>query len=204
MSELLAPRNTHDSAAWLTNEQKLDHRYFRECLILQHDARGIPSLFPTAFSAATGTPIAERVQKFENLRRGMVGFTKGSDPAGHVFFILGHRPNSDLTNPDNWLTKSNDVVSGRTGAVGVVALSFYFKNWSHKWLFGATWLNGYDFADFNAPPKPVHATLGANYEHAIEDIKKAIHAHRKAGDDKLVAGLKRDLARMQKRYENHQ
>jgi hypothetical protein len=131
----------------------------------------------------------------------MVFFTKGSNPAGHVGFILGHRPNSDLTNPVNWLTKSNDVVFGHEGQIGVVPLSFYHIHWGHDLLFGATWLNGYDFADFNAKPKPVHPSLGANYEHAMADIKRAIHAHAHDKDDTLENFLKRDLSIMERRYK---
>jgi hypothetical protein len=97
--------------------------------------------------------------------------------------------------------QSNDVVFGHEGQIGVVPLSFYHIHWGHDLLFGATWLNGYDFADFNAKPKPVHPSLGANYEHAMADIKRAIHAHAHDKDDTLENFLKRDLSIMERRYK---
>lgn len=203
MTDHLAGRTGNEAGAYLHHEQALDHRYLRQCLILQREARDIPSLAPTAFAAATITPLDERVHKIANLKRGMVGFSKGTDPAGHVFFILGRRPGAAHSDPSGILTRSNDVVSGRTGAIGIVPLTFYHDQWGHDFLFGATMLNMYDFSDFNAKPKPVHPTLGANYEHAIEDMKRAIAAQRKAHHDTLVAGLRRDLARMERRYANH-
>jgi hypothetical protein len=200
----LAGRNTNESALWLRHQQEIGANWFRQCLILQRKARDIPALAPTAFAAATITPNSERVFNVGNLKRGMVGFSKGTNPAGHVFFILGHKTGMDLQNPDAWLTRSNDVVQGHPGRLGVVPLSFYHEVWHHNFLFGATWLNGYDFADFNKAPVLARATLGSTYEHAIADVKSSIEYHKKKGDDALVALLRRDLAVMERRYKNHQ
>lgn len=203
MSTPLAPRNTPDSIAWFHEERRLDHRYPGECLILQRSGRGIPPLAPTAHAAQVITPTRERVYKLENLRRGMIGYTFGSNPAGHVFDILGRKKGFDLDDPDGILTLTNDADEEAPGAIRVVALSFYKNQWGHEWQFGATRLNGYDFADFNAPPK-VPAHLGTTYHHAIEDMKKAIAHHKAEGHDVLVAGLENDLERMQKRYHHWQ
>lgn len=198
-----AGNNAKEAAAYLLHQQQQHANWRRMCLMLQRSARDIPALAPTAFAAATITPISERVHKVSDLRRGMVGFHKGADPAGHVYYILGRRPKFDADDPHGVLTKGNDVVSSRPGEIGVVSLAFFHEVWGYDFLFGATMLNNYDFSDFNAKPKPVHATLGGNYLHAMEDMRKAIAAQRKAHHDTLVAGLRRDLARMERRYANH-
>ena len=197
MTTKLAPRNTHDTIAWEQNERRLNHHYPGQCLILQRKGRGIPPLAPTAFTASQITPASERVFKLENLKRGMKGFSKGSNPAGHIFEILGRRKGFALDDPDGILTLTNDVPS--SGHLAVVPFSFYHNVWNHTFQFGATWLNGYDFADFNKPPKPVHPTLGANYQHAIADVKKALKAHK--GDGPIEALLQKDLERMQRRLK---
>ena len=203
MTDKLAGHTTHETRLWLRGQRLSGANWFRQCLNLQHTARDIPAVFPTAFSAQLATPKSERVPHVADLRGGMIGYTKGSDPAGHVFYILGRRPGFDLANPDGVLCESNDVVAGKTGHVGIVTLSFFRVNWGHTWQFGATMLNGYDFADFNAKPKPVHPTLGGNYEAAIKAVKKAVASHKKDRDDTLYLALKRDLARMQKRYDRY-
>lgn len=202
MTTKLAPRNTTQTIAWEQNERRLGHHYHEQCLIFQRMGRGIPALFPTAYSASLGTPAAERKYKVELLKRGMKGFSKGSSPAGHIFEILGRRKGFDLDDPDGVVTLSTDVVAGNVGAIGIVPLSFYHDHWGHNFQFGATWLNGYDFADFNKAPKPVHPTLGDNYKHAIADVKKALAAH-KGQDPKLDAALERDIERMTRKLKKY-
>lgn len=203
MTTHFAGHTSNEAAAWLGTQRKSGKSWFRQCLILQRLARDIPPLAPTAFTASQLTPARERVPHLADLRRGMVGFSKGADPAGHIFFILGRRKGFDHADPDGILTESNDVVSGRTGAVGIVPLSFYRVHWGHTFLFGATWLNGYDFADFNKAPVPVHPTLGANYEDAIASITKAVKSHAKDKDPALHDLLVRDLAHMKAVYKKH-
>lgn len=200
MATKLAPRNTPESIAWLRHERVTGHRYPGQCLILQRSARGIPPLAPTAFSASLMVPAKERTHRIRNYRQGMVGFSKGSNPAGHIFDILGRRKGFDPDDPDGVITESNDVITGELGRIGIVPLSFYHVHWGHNLQFAATWLNGYDFADFNKKPKPVHPTLGKNYEHAIADVKKALAAHR-GEDKKLDAALERDIERMQRKLK---
>lgn len=200
----LAPRSTARTAQWLHDQRVADHRFYRICLILQREARGIPSLYPTAYAASQGTPRDERVQHIARLRRGMVGFTKGSAPEGHIMFILGRRKGFADDDPDGVLTESNDVVAGHQGRIGIVPLSFYRAQWGHHFQFGATYLNGYDFRDFNTAPKPRHPTLGANYLHAIQDMKKVVAAHAGDKDQTLEDSLRRALAHMERKYKNHQ
>jgi hypothetical protein len=80
-------------------------------------------------------------------------------------------------------------------------LSFYTIQWGHKFQFGATWLNGYDFADFNAAPKPVYPSLGHNYEHAIEDLKKALQSHKHDKTRYTYNLIADDIERMTRRYK---
>lgn len=201
MSKRLAPRNGNEAAAWLKEQRQERADWYRRCLQLQRTARGIPALAPTAYAASQLTPTGERVHQISSLRRGMIGYGKGPDPAGHIYYILGRRPGASLSDPNGVLTEGNDVVSGHKGAIGIVSLAYYTKYWGHEFLFGATWLNGYDFADFNAKPKPTHPTLGKNYEEAIEAMERAIHAHRH--HPKLQASLRDDLAAMKRKYKKY-
>jgi hypothetical protein len=196
-------RTGEEAAQWLTIQRRADHRFFRECLILQREARDIPPLAPTAASARLMTPASERVQSYEDWKRGMIGYSHGSDPAGHVYFVLGRRSGFDRDDPDGILVESNDVVAGATGRIGIVPLTFFVVHWGHQIDFAATWLNGYDFKDFNAKPKPKHPNLGANYEDAIKAVSKAVKAHAKDKDERLHDLLVRDLAHMKARYKKY-
>jgi hypothetical protein len=196
----LAGNSTKEATAWLNLQRSTGANWYRMCLALQRTAREIPPLAASAYAASLLTPSKEKVHKVANLRRGMIGFSKGSDPAGHVFEILGRRPGFDESDPNGVLTLSNDVVSGKTGHVGIVTLSFYTVHWGHKFQFGATWLNGYDFADFNAKPKPVHPTLGVNYEHSIKLLKKALRAHESDKDRYTYKLIRDDIERMSHKY----
>jgi len=187
---------------WERQQRISGARYPGQCLILQRSARGIPPLAPTAYSASLMVPDSERVRAVTRLRQGMIGFSKGANPAGHIFLILGRRKGFELDDPDGVITESNDVVPGQLGRIGIVPLSFYHDVWGHHFQFGATWLNGYDFADFNKPPKAVHPKLGDNYRHAISDVKKALAMH-KGKDKKLDAALERDIERMTRKLKKY-
>jgi hypothetical protein len=128
----------------------------------------------------------------------MIGYCddpNDTNPFAHIFYVAGRTPAGRI------LTWTNDAL--RTGGVDVVPLDFYEKSWGDRFMFGATWLNGYDFSDFNAPPVETRGTLGDNYRHAIEDIEKVIKYHKDAGHTILVTRLERDLLRMQRRLKNN-
>lgn len=195
----LAPRSGEEAAKFL-REQSTDpiKNWARMCLQLQRMARGIPAAAPSALSAAIMTPKSERVLKISDLRRGMVGYCddpNDSNPFGHIFFVAGRSKNGTI------LTWTNDAKGA--GSVSVVPLSFYSTNWGDSFQFGATWLNGYDFSDFNRPPIPVekdYEVLGDRYKRVIEDLTKI--KNKKKGP--LKTALERDINRMQKRLERYE
>lgn len=199
MSE--APRNTKETAAYLSNLVKTgSNDWYRKCLIVQRTARGIPPVYPTAYTASQAVPKSERITKISDLRRGMVAFSydpRISGTAGHIFFINGRTKDGTI------LTTSNDVKT--PGGMDVVPFDFYSTQWGQQFQFGSTWLNGYDFSTFSAPAKPVHeGGLGEQYNAAIEEVE-AIYRQKlaKLGEDNLlVKHLKKDLDLMKVRASN--
>lgn len=200
MTVKLAPRNGLEASAFLRDQHTSGSRAWnRKCLVLQRNARGIPALYPSAYAASIGVPESERVKSISDFRVGMIAFSKGADPAGHVFEIASWQ-GKPRNNPDNLLVWTNDAV--HEGGVDLVPITFFEKHWGHKILFGATWLNGYDFSDFNKKPVAARGKLGKNYQHAIEDMQRAIHHHEKAGHTDLVRQLKKDLSIMKVRAKD--
>lgn len=194
----IAPANTKEALHFLHVEDvQNDSSWYRKCLSLQRQARGLPAVYPTAMSAALATPESERVYKKEDLRRGMVAYCYNPDipgTAGHIFAINGGRKSGGL------LTTTNDAEAA--GYVSVVPFEFYERVWGHKFQFGATCLNGYDFSDFNKAPEPIHqGTLGERYEKAIDDLQRIERKKRNNGLDKLADAIHRDIVRMQRKLE---
>lgn len=193
----IAPKNTRQAEQFLReNAASGTKQWYRMCLKLQRMARGLPPVYPTAAAAQEATPQSERVV-LNRLKPGMVIFTKGSDPAGHIAFV--DRWNPGQKNSSNLMVWSNDMsADGRK--VALVPLSRIETRWNHKFQFGATWLNGYDFSEFNQKPKAIRGSLGNNYKHAIEDMERVIANKKKRGNKELVKLLERDLDVMKKRY----
>lgn len=194
----IAPSDSEESAAFLHAEDvQNDNSWYRKCLSLQRQARGLPAVYPTALTAAQATPKSERVLKKEDLRRGMVVYSYNPSipgTAGHIAFVNGRRKSGLI------LTTTNDAEGA--GLVSVVPLDYYERVWGHKFQFGATCLNGYDFSDFNAPPQPIkQGTLGERYEQAIEELQKIERQKRNKGYDKLADAIHRDIVRMQRKLE---
>lgn len=190
---MIEPRNTEDTAAWLRNQHKIGSREWASlCLSAQRQARGLPAVYPSANAAAYATPEEERIYKVKDLRRGMVAYMDNkhdSRPFGHVFFIAGRNKNNEL------MTWSTDAKV--RGGIDMVPITFFKTNWNYEFMFGATWLNGYNFDEFDKPVAPPHRTrLGDNYIHAIEDVEKAIFYHKKKRHTRLVELLEVDLQRM--------
>lgn len=190
----VAPNNSEKAAEYLKLQHSTDSDdWLRKCLVLQRSARGIPALAPTAYAAAMLTPESERIPNMKDWRRGMVGFSEDPndpDDAGHVFYIIGRTKNDVL------LSWTNDM--HEPGHVDVSRVSLYETAWHHRIMFAATWLNGYDFSDFNEPPKPVknYNTLGDRYADAIDELIRIRERKEKKGAKKVVAVLNRDIARM--------
>lgn len=194
-----APNGTKDAMAFLRRQHTSNSSAWNAlCLSLQRQARGLPGVYPSALAAQQATPRSERVERVDNLRRGMVAYFDDpgdSNPYGHIVGVAGFRPKAPKT-LDNLLVWSNDAKSA--GQVDLVAASFFPSHWGDSFRFGATWLNGYDFAEFDkAPPKP--AELGDRYDRAIELLVNAVEYHRKQGHKALVNALQADLERMRNR-----
>lgn len=197
-----ATRTAEQAAEFLKAQHARPSQSWRAlCLSLQRQARGLPGVYPSALAAAVATPKSERVLKVGDLRRGMVAYSDDphdSNDFGHIYFIAGwDGPRDD---PANLLTWSNDVK--RSGGVDLVPITFYRANWGDGFQFGATWLNGFNFAEYDASPKPdpERAQLGDNYRHAINDIRKVLRYHEGKGHVVLANRLRRDLQRMVKLY----
>lgn len=193
----IAPNDTAATMSFIRYQITSEaNRWTRMCLSLQRQARALPAVYPTAISAMAATPKEERIP-FDQAKRGMIGFSY--DPripgtAGHIFSIHGKSAKGVM------LTGTNDARS--PGRVSIVDLGFYEREWGQKLQFAATWLNGYDFSDFNAPPVPVkEGTLGERYVDAMERIERIEHDKRKKGYDKLADALARDIARMKRKLE---
>lgn len=197
-----APRNAKEAASYLKGQiTSGSHAWQSLCLKLQRVARGLPAVYPSAVTAARATPESERVEKFDGLKFGMVAYSDhptDSNEFGHIYFIAGRKKGYKLSDPDGILTLTNLA----DGSVGVVPLSFYLRSWGDPFQFGATWLNGYNFAEFDKPPVSERGDLGENYQHAMEDVRKAIRFHEGKGHTRLVTALKRDLERMENRWAN--
>lgn len=200
-----APRTGQEAMVYLRKQVTSNTTAWKgQCLKLQRTARGIPALYPSALSAAHATPKAERVVHPFDLKRGMVAYSddpNDGNPYGHIYAIAGWdgAPKKDCT---NLLTYSNDVRAGNK--VGLVPITFYRRSWGDTFQFGATWLNGYNFADLDAAPAPVpgRQSLKENLEHAIHDLEKAIRTSRRLGNTQLTAALWKDLATLRVRYSS--
>lgn len=194
----LAPASSDDAAHFNREQHAMDSRaWLRKCLALQRTARKCPAVFPTALSAAIATPKEERVEDKKDLRRGMVGYSydpKIPGTAGHVFLIVGRLDGSIIT-------ASNDVKT--PGGVDYVSLDFYENVWGHTFQFGATWINGYDFSDFNKPVQVTKGSLGAHYKAMIDDLKgiRARKREKLGAKHALVLALSNDIERMTKHYD---
>jgi len=194
----VAPRSSAQAIEFCREQDRTNTtRWYRMCQMLQRQARGLPAVYPTAASAQAATPASERVG-LTGLKPGMVAFTKGSNPAGHI--VLVDRWTSNVKRPENLLVWSNDMAADGKG-VALVPLSRILNGWRHSFQFGATWLNGYDFSEFDKPATPARGTISKNYEHGLEDIEKAIKFHEKKGNTDLVKLMKRDRRLMLRTYE---
>lgn len=169
-------------------------RWYRMCLMLQRQARGLPVVYPTAASAQAATPVSERVG-LTGLKPGMIAYTKGSNPAGHIVLVDSWR--NGAKNPMNLMVWSNDMARDGKG-VALVPLSKILIDWKHTFQFGAGWLNGYNFTEFDKPAEPTRGPNLTNYRHGIEDVKRAIAFHEKGGNTELVKLMKADLKHMKK------
>lgn len=198
MSDKVAPRSTKEAANFLRAAHTGPLIWKQLCLKLQRQARGLPAVYPSAIAAQLATPLTERVHRREDLRRGMVAYSddpRDANVFGHIYFIAGRDRDGRI------LTWSNDL--RRSGGVDIVPLDAYENFWGDTFQFGATWLNGYDFSEFDKPPVETRGKLGDNYRAAMEDVAELERKHRKRGHTILADKLARDLEVMKKRLKHH-
>lgn len=196
-----APRTGNEACAYYRQQiTSGSTAWLRRCLALARIARGLPAVYPTANAAALATPKAERVHDIGALRRGMVvyyGTPDDDNPADHIGTVAGWQGNKITGKLADLLVLSNDVVAGKPGAVGLVHGDYFPRNWGDPLMFGATWLNGYNFADLDAGKViPPRNPLGSDFDAAEASLRKAIRRHRESGHTRIVAALSRDLAEM--------
>ncbi len=194
----LAPRSGEEAAEYLLNEVESERAdWYRKCLMVQRIARGLPAVFPTALSASNATPKSERVYDPADFRRGMVLFSYNPNipgTAGHISFINGRDSRGRI------ITCTNDAY--QPGVMDYVPMEFYKDSWGQTIQFAATWLNGYDFKDFNAKPKPVWGGgLGDQYREALTLLLEVLQRKKdKFGPDApIVKALERDVERMRRK-----
>ena len=198
MSTPNAPRTRAEQFAFLRNAQAGPLVWKRLCLSLARQAPNLPAIYPSARSAMLATP-KDRRYPLTEARRGMVAYfadPNDSNTADHIVTLAGWEGKA-RTDLDDLLTYTNDAK--RTGGVDVVRASFFPANWGDPFIFATDWLNGYDLPGYDddvPKPAPGRETLGGNYAHAIEDVRRALRYHRAAGNTRLVALLADDLRRM--------
>lgn len=201
-----APRTGTEAVAWLKAQQKSGTTAWHGlCLSLARHARGIPALYPSALAAAHGTPKSERILYVSQLRTGHVVYfddPNDGNPYGHIATVAGWvGPHTDS---NNCIVGSSDVVAGKPGAVGFVPITWFHKHWGDRFMFGAGWLNGYNFHDLDAKPTATAGRweLAANLDHAIADLEKAIRQQRALGHTAVVNALWADLSRLRTDRKN--
>lgn len=194
-----APRRGSEAVAYLKAQRDSNTtKWDGLCLSLARHARGIPALYPSALAAAHATPVTERVKYWPHLKMGHVVYFDDPDdnnPYAHIATVAGW--NGPRTDPDNCILGSNDVRGPDGNLVGFVPLTWFKKHWGDSFLFGAGWLNGYNFRELDAGTAVVKPHAGPELDAAIASLEKAIRRHRAAGGrTTLVNALVKDLAEL--------
>lgn len=195
-----APRTRPQQFAFLREQVAGPLKWRRLCLSLARQAPRLPAIYPSARAAMLATP-KDRRYPLAEARRGMVAYfsdPNDSNTADHIVTLAGwDGKQRDL---DDLLTFTNDAK--RSGGVDVVRASFFPQHWGDPFVFATDWLNGYDLPGYDDDAKPTPApgreTLGANYDHAIEDLRREMRKQRAAGNTTLVNMLAKDLAHMKR------
>lgn len=137
-------RNTADTLAWLRDQHdNPTQSWYRLCLSVTRQARGIDGVYPRAYDAWIGahqkhplTPSAN----WHDVPRGAPVFYKGPPDAdgivyGHIVTYFGVTQNGPLV----W---SNDVVG--QGKMNMVSPLWFLSHWGHTLLGWTGDLNGVD------------------------------------------------------------
>lgn len=140
-------RDYKETIEWYQNHHSTSDIGFNPdgmCLKVCRTARGIPSRYLTAVDAQRATPDKHRVRRVEDLRRGMVLYyddPSDSNRAGHIATMVGRVPGYKKDSLSDILVVTNSVIRGQLTTVR----GDYFPNyWGDPFVFGATWLNGFE------------------------------------------------------------
>lgn len=177
-----SPNNNEETFEWLRRAKAQNKKYPSLCLKLAREARRIPSMYPSALTAAKATPMSERVQRQDNWRRGMVAFfdaPSDSNPYGHIATLSDRKGGV-------WYCYSN--VSG--GLVRVVPITLFTESWGDPVQFAATWLNGYDL---DLPDKKPSKKPPRPKSHVLQELQQDLKRAKDNNNDKRAKVLQRDI-----------
>lgn len=114
------------------------------CLKVCRTARNIPARYPSALVSANETPHEFRIHKVEDIRRGMVAYfddPRDGNPFSHIATAIGRVRGFEPRNLGDVIFETNSV---KSGLVVPVRGDYFERYWGDKFLFAATWLNGYE------------------------------------------------------------
>lgn len=169
-----------------------DHSWEDRCLELQRTAWAIPPLNPTAYAAYLTVDPAH-LHKGGSPDDAPVGaflFSKGSNPAGHIWDAARPFPSGATA---GW---SNDLLT--VGAVDKVHRNAPMTKWGHSWLGWSDEVNGYVIDLTKPASKPVakHQRRYLAVKHAIERLEEQMQTLHGV-DHKQAA---KDIERLKKLY----
>lgn len=203
----MSQRNTPDTLAWLKHQHDIGASNWKsKCLMLQREARGLPSVFPSALAAANATPMSERVYDISKVQQGMVGYAddpNDSNPFGHIYSFRAKIASG-------WVVWTNDALGA--GRVWCVGYDWFRTHWGDSFKFAATSLNGFDLLlpskptlakPSTHPAPPVGKATLTNLDYAIHRLDKAIVWHEKHHHPVIVRELKKDRARIVETKRKH-
>ncbi len=203
MSDPLSPRDYLEALAWFQSESKKpfgsaptpSHNWGGYCLMDFRISYGIPPQALTAWAAwLTADPDSKHVTTdLSEAPLGAALITKGSNPAGHVYFAA--RPFKNGT-PGAW---SNDL--RRYGLLDKVARNAPAPVWGHQIVGWMDECNGYDLRlKEKKPPKPKQDKPYKGIALAIDRLEDARVTAHTDGDENDVRLLNIEISHLKKRY----
>lgn len=165
------------------------------CQMLARMAYGIPALYGSAFAQWLGADSKHPHNDLSSAPVGSLLCTKGSNPAGHIFYAS--RPFASGT-PAGW---SNDLVV--TGDVDKVSRQAPHDHWGHKNLGHILEVNEHELdLTHGKPPKPKQNKRYLSVKVAIDKMEHARDNAKASGDRHDVRLLNREIHDLKVLYSN--